>query len=97
LVIKLPEANAIIVQDLLYNGVHFWPGTDRKNWLTVLENFRTLSGYETLLVGHGMPTSMGQIDPCDCVSALCERYRRDGKEGGRYQRRTCQTLSVSCW
>ena len=62
LVIKLPEANAIIIQDLIYNGVHFWPGTDRKNWITILENLRTLKGFDTLLVGHGLPTSRGQID-----------------------------------
>lgn len=62
LVIRIPEAGAIIVQDLLYNGVHYFPGLDRQNWLTILESFRTLKGYDTLLVGHGMPTSLGQID-----------------------------------
>jgi glyoxylase-like metal-dependent hydrolase (beta-lactamase superfamily II) len=62
LVIKIPEAGAIIVQDLLYNGLHFFPGLDRKNWLTILESFRALKGFDTVLVGHGLPTNLGQID-----------------------------------
>ena len=62
LVIRLPEANTIIVQDLLYNGIHFFAGMDRNNWLNTLEQFKTLQGYDTLLVGHGMPASLSQID-----------------------------------
>jgi glyoxylase-like metal-dependent hydrolase (beta-lactamase superfamily II) len=62
LVIRLPEANTLIVQDLLYNNVHFFPGMDRDNWLTVLQTLRAEAEGDLLLVGHGLPTSFGELD-----------------------------------
>lgn len=62
LVIRLPESGTLIVQDLLYNNVHFFPGLDRDNWLTVLEGLRAEADYDLLLVGHGVPTTFGELD-----------------------------------
>ncbi len=58
----LPEQRVAIVQDLVYNGVFFAPGVDRSNWISTLENLRDDPAFETLLVGHGLPTTRGELD-----------------------------------
>lgn len=62
IVAVLPEQKVAIVQDLVYNGVYFAPGIDRKNWIATLESFRDDPSFETLLVGHGVPTTRGELD-----------------------------------
>lgn len=62
LVAVLPEQKVAIVQDLVYNGVYFAPGVDRKNWIATLEGLRDDPAFEILLVGHGLPTSRGDLD-----------------------------------
>lgn len=62
LVAVLPEQKVAIVQDLVYNGVYFAPGSDRKNWIKTLESMRDDAAFETLLVGHGLPTTRGELD-----------------------------------
>ncbi|MEM8980504.1 MAG: MBL fold metallo-hydrolase [Pseudomonadota bacterium] len=62
LVTVLPDQQVAIVQDLVYNGVFFAPGVDRKNWIATLETLRDDPAFETLLVGHGLPTSRGELD-----------------------------------
>ncbi|MEL6149664.1 MAG: MBL fold metallo-hydrolase [Chloroflexota bacterium] len=62
LVITLPEAGTAIVQDLLYNNTHFFPGVDRDNWISILQELRAQSSADLLLVGHGLPTAPGQLD-----------------------------------
>jgi len=62
IVAVLPEQKVAIVQDLVYNGVYFAPGTDRKNWIATLETLRDNASFDTLLVGHGLPTSRGELD-----------------------------------
>ena len=58
----LPDQQVAIVQDLVYNGVFFAPGVDRKNWIATLEGLRDDAAFETLLVGHGLPTTRGELD-----------------------------------
>ena len=58
----LPDQKVAIVQDLVYNGVFFAPGVDRKNWIATLEGLRDDPAFETLLVGHGLPTTRGELD-----------------------------------
>ena len=62
LVAVLPEQKVAIVQDLVYNGVFFAPGVNRANWIATLEELRDDPAFETLLVGHGLPTSRGELD-----------------------------------
>ncbi|MEO1563321.1 MAG: MBL fold metallo-hydrolase [Pseudomonadota bacterium] len=57
-----PDQQVAIVQDLVYNGVFFAPGVDRKNWIATLEGLRDDAAFETLLVGHGLPTTRGELD-----------------------------------
>lgn len=57
-----PEQKVAIVQDLVYNGIYAAPGIDRENWITTLEGLRDDPSFETLLVGHGLPASRGDLD-----------------------------------
>ena len=61
IVAVLPEQKIAIVQDLVYNGVFFAPGVDRQNWIATLETLRDDPAFETLLVGHGLPTTRGEF------------------------------------
>lgn len=61
-VVVLPDQKVAIVQDLVYNGIFFAPGVDRANWIATLETLRDDPSFETLLVGHGLPTSRGELD-----------------------------------
>ena len=62
IVAVLPEQKVTVVQDLVYNGVFFAPGVDRQNWIAVFESLRDDPDFDTLLVGHGLPTSRGELD-----------------------------------
>jgi glyoxylase-like metal-dependent hydrolase (beta-lactamase superfamily II) len=61
-VVVLPDQKVAIVQDLVYNGVFFAPGVGRANWIAILEELRDDPACDTLLVGHGLPTSRGDLD-----------------------------------
>ncbi|MEM6304204.1 MAG: MBL fold metallo-hydrolase [Pseudomonadota bacterium] len=62
IVAVLPEQKVAVVQDLVYNGVYFAPGVDRANWIATLEGLRDDPAFDTLLVGHGLPTTRGELD-----------------------------------
>ena len=62
IVAVLPDQKVAIVQDLVYNGIYFAPGVDRKNWIATLEGLRDDPSFDTLLVGHGLPTTRGELD-----------------------------------
>ncbi len=62
LVTVLPQQRVAVVQDLVYNGVYFAPGSDRANWIATLESLRDDPSFDTLLVGHGLPTTRGELD-----------------------------------
>lgn len=62
LVTVLPDQRVAVVQDLVYNGVFFAPGVNRTNWIATLEELRDDPAFETLLVGHGLPTTRGELD-----------------------------------
>lgn len=62
LVTVFPAQKVAIVQDLVYNGVYFAPGMDRQNWIATLEMLRDDPAFDTLLVGHGLPTTRGDFD-----------------------------------
>lgn len=65
LVIRIPEAKTVILQDLIYNGIYFFPGMNRPAWISKLQSLREsllADGYQTLLVGHGAPATFGVFD-----------------------------------
>jgi hypothetical protein len=55
LVIGIPHAGILIVQDLINNRVHAFLGERSLNdWIVALENFQKLP-YDRILPGHGFP------------------------------------------
>lgn len=65
LVIRIPEARTAILQDLMYNAVYFFPGLNRLAWISALDELRKslkADGYQTILAGHGVPTTVGSLD-----------------------------------
>jgi glyoxylase-like metal-dependent hydrolase (beta-lactamase superfamily II) len=62
LLVRLPEFGVVVVQDLIYNDAHFFPGVDRENWIRSLEALRADDTYEVYLVGHGLPATRGELD-----------------------------------
>jgi glyoxylase-like metal-dependent hydrolase (beta-lactamase superfamily II) len=62
LVIALPDARTIIVQDLVYNRVHPFFGERRfDSWRTALKEYSKLP-YEIILPGHGVPGGVETYD-----------------------------------
>src|SRR5215470_9287834 len=55
LVVALPDAGAVIVQDLVYNRAHLFLGErEFDGWRTALKQYRDLP-YNIVLPGHGVP------------------------------------------
>lgn len=61
IVIELPEMGTAVLQDLVYNNAYFFPGMNRPGWIDVLVDLRRKLEVETLLVGHGYPSSQGEL------------------------------------
>ena len=61
IVIEFPELGTAVLQDLVYNNAYFFPGMDRPGWISVLGDLRGKLEVETLLVGHGYPSSKGEL------------------------------------
>ncbi len=80
--IHLPEANVWIVQDLIYNNAHFFPGTDRKNWIATLEGLgNDTVNDDLLLVGHGLPTTRGEVQSAIAYLQLADELAADATDG----------------
>lgn len=63
LIIKVPQARTLIVQDLVYNSAYFFPVANYDGWITALETVRGMAAdYDTLLCGHGLPAGIGEVD-----------------------------------
>ena len=73
LVIKLPELNVIIVQDLAYNRVHLFTAADLAGWLKILKKLKSFKRYDTVLAGHGEPTTPRVYTHC-MVYLKCARW-----------------------
>ena len=61
IVLEFPELGTAVLQDLVYNNAYFFPGMDRPGWINVLGDLRGKLEGETLLVGHGYPSSQGEL------------------------------------
>ena len=69
LTVALPDAGAIIVQDLVYNHAHLFLGERHfDSWRAALKQYRDLP-YDIVLPGHGLPGDKalyhGMIDYLD--------------------------------
>ncbi len=80
--IHLPEANVWIVQDLIYNNAHFFPGVDRANWIATLEGLGSdTTNDDLLLVGHGLPTTRGEVQSAIAYLQLADELAADATDG----------------
>jgi len=80
--IHLPEANVWIIQDLIYNNAHFFPGMDRANWIATLENVGSAAtNDDLLLVGHGLPTTRGEVQSAIAYLQLASELAADATDG----------------
>ena len=80
--IHLPEANVWIVQDLIYNNAHFFPGVDRTNWIATLESLGSDTvNDDLLLVGHGLPTTRGEVQSAIAYLQLADELAADATDG----------------
>jgi glyoxylase-like metal-dependent hydrolase (beta-lactamase superfamily II) len=61
IVLRLPDHGILVAQDFVYTNGHAFPGVDRQNWISILGEWQAVGGFDTLLSGHGMPTSPGEI------------------------------------
>lgn len=61
IVIEIPELDTAVVQDLVYNNALIFPGMDRPGWIRTLEDLKGSLQSKTLLVGHGYPSSRGEL------------------------------------
>jgi glyoxylase-like metal-dependent hydrolase (beta-lactamase superfamily II) len=59
--IRLPDQGVVVLQDLLFTNAHFFPGVDRVNWISILRSIQADGEFDTLLSGHGLPTSAGEL------------------------------------
>ncbi|MEM6427922.1 MAG: MBL fold metallo-hydrolase [Deinococcota bacterium] len=62
IVVHLPELGILVAQDLVYNNVYFFPGTNRANWISILQSLQTMDNADVILPGHGFPTTRGELD-----------------------------------
>jgi len=80
--IHLPEANVWIVQDLIYNNAHFFPGVDRANWIATLERLGSdAANDDLLLVGHGLPTTRGEVQSAIAYLQLADELAAGAADG----------------
>lgn len=80
--IHLPEANVWIVQDLIYNNAHSFPGVDRANWIATLEGLGSdTTNDDLLLVGHGLPTTRGEAQSAIAYLQLADELAADATDG----------------
>jgi len=61
IVIEIPELDTAVVQDLVYSNALIFPGMDRPGWIRTLEELKGSLNATTLLVGHGYPSSRGEL------------------------------------
>lgn len=74
LLIALPDHGVLIAQDLVYHDVHLYFGErDIDGWQRAVSLLAQAEGYDTVLAGHGLPTT-------PAVFGELERYLADAAE-----------------
>jgi hypothetical protein len=74
LLVKLPEQGVLVAQDLVYHDVHLYLGNnDIAGWQQVVAALAAESGYDTVLVGHGLPAGPEKTSTrcCNAETAPC--------------------------
>src|SRR5215469_5124356 len=87
LVVALPDAKAIIVQDLVYNRSHLFLGERRlDDWRAALREYRDLP-YDIVLPGHGAPGGKALYDETIVYLDFAEAALRQSVSATEFKRR----------
>jgi glyoxylase-like metal-dependent hydrolase (beta-lactamase superfamily II) len=87
LVIALPDARAIIVQDLVYNRSHLFLGErDFDGWRAALREYRSLP-YDHVLPGHGLPGDAALYDEMIAYLDFAESALKTSRSGAEFRGR----------
>jgi glyoxylase-like metal-dependent hydrolase (beta-lactamase superfamily II) len=85
--LALPDAGAIIVQDLVYDRSHLFLGErDFAGWRATLRQYRALP-YDVVLPGHGLPGGKGLYDEMITYLDFAEEALKDSRDAGEFKRR----------
>jgi glyoxylase-like metal-dependent hydrolase (beta-lactamase superfamily II) len=87
LVIAVPDARAIIVQDLVYNRSHLFLGEkDFDGWRAALREYRALP-YDHVLPGHGLPGDVALYDEMIAYLDFAESALKASRSGEEFRGR----------
>jgi glyoxylase-like metal-dependent hydrolase (beta-lactamase superfamily II) len=87
LVVALPQAEAIIVQDLVYDRSHLFLGErDFDGWRAALREYRGLS-YDVVLPGHGLPGGKHLYDEMIAYLDFAEEALHTAGTAGEFKQR----------
>ncbi len=87
LVIVLPDANAIIVQDLVYERSHLFLGERNfDGWRAALREYRALP-YDVVLPGHGRPGGKPLYDAMSEYLNYAENALESSSTGNEFRQR----------
>lgn len=85
LVVALPDASAIIVQDLVYNSSHPFLGEHAfESWKAALREYRALP-YDIVLPGHGVPGGKDLYDQTLDYLEFAEGALSDSKSAAEFR------------
>jgi hypothetical protein len=63
LLIKIPEINTLVTQDLVYNHVHLFIGQGAfDGWVSAVNQIKNQDQFKTFLVGHGEPAQASVLE-----------------------------------
>jgi glyoxylase-like metal-dependent hydrolase (beta-lactamase superfamily II) len=87
LVIAIPDARAIIVQDLVYNRSHLFLGEkDFDGWRAALRAYRALP-YDHVLPGHGLPGDVALYDQMIAYLDFAESALKTSRSAAEFRGR----------
>jgi glyoxylase-like metal-dependent hydrolase (beta-lactamase superfamily II) len=87
LVVALPDAKAIIVQDLVYNHCHLFLGEHRLDgWRAALREYRDLP-YDIVFPGHGAPGGKALYDEMIAYLDFAEAALKQSTSATEFKRR----------
>jgi glyoxylase-like metal-dependent hydrolase (beta-lactamase superfamily II) len=89
LLIKFPSLGALIVQDLVYNNTHLVIASKEgiSGWKKILRELKGLTGYTTILVGHGEPATPVVYDSVIAYLDTAGTILAGSKTGGEFKKK----------
>ena len=86
-VVKLPELNTLIAQDLVFNGTHLYLGQKAfDGWIAALNALKADTAYTTILAGHGKPADPKVYDPLIAYLETAKQVYATAKSGAEFKK-----------